>query len=203
VTLPSGAAVPVRITDEIDTKTAKAGDTFHGATASNLMFNGYTLAPSGTPVTGRIIDAKAAGHFSGAAELSVELVSLRLQAANGPQDVSLVTEALSSKAAGRGTNTAAKTGGDAAFGAVIGALAGGGTGAAVGAVSGGALGGGSNAFTRGKEIDVKPEQLLQFRTSAPVEVTVVLVDGHQIVPALASGSRLQPHANGTATNQRE
>jgi hypothetical protein len=53
------------------------------------------------------------------------------------------------------------------------------------------LGGGSNALSRGKEIVVKPEQLLPFRTSSPLEVAIVLVDGHQIFPAAASGPQLQ------------
>ncbi len=175
ITLPAGSAVPVRVTDEIDTKTAKAGDTFHGTTAASVTMNGFSLIPAGTPVMGRVIEAKAAGHLSGAADLSIELVSVRLQGANGPQDVSVLTQPLSSKAQGRGTNTAEKTGG----------------GAAVGALSGGVLGGGSNALSRGKEIVVKPEQLLPFRTSSPLEVTIVLVDGHQIVPADASRPQLQ------------
>ena len=191
VTLPAGSAIPVRVTDEIDTKTAKAGDTFHGATATSVTMNGFTLIPAGTPVTGRVIEAKAAGHFSGSADLAIELVSVRLQGANGPQDVSLLTQPLSSKAQGRGTNTAEKTGGGAALGAIIGGLAGGGAGAGIGALSGGVLGGGSNALSRGKEIVVKPEQLLPFRISSPLEVTIVLVDGHQIVPAAASGPQLQ------------
>ena len=189
VTLPAGSAIPVRVTDEIDTKTAKAGDTFHGATATSVTMNGFTLIPAGTPVTGRVIEAKAAGHFSGSADLGIELVSVRLQGANGPQDVSLLTQPLSNKAQGRGTNTAEKTGGGAALGAIIGGFAGGGAG--IGALSGGVLGGGSNALSRGKEIVVKPEQLLPFRISSPLEVTIVLVDGHQIVPAAASGPQLQ------------
>ncbi len=191
ITLPVGTTLSVRIADEIDTKTTKASDIFHGTTASTVLLNGFTLIPTGTPVKGRVIDAKAAGRFSGAAELSVELVSLRLPGGNGTQDVSLVTQPVSSKAAGRGTNTAMKTGGGAALGAVIGAVASGGTGAGIGALSGGALGGGSNGLSRGKEIDVKPEQLVQFHTSAPLEVTIMLVDGHQIIPAAATNAQLQ------------
>jgi len=191
ITLPAGSAVPVRVTDEIDTKTAKAGDTFHGTTATSVTMTGFTLIPAGTPVMGRVIEAKAAGHFSGAADLSIELVTVRLQGANGPQDVLVLTQPLSSKAQGRGTNTAEKTGGGAAVGAIIGGLAGGGAGAGIGALSGGVLGGGSNALSRGKEIVVKPEQLLPFRTSSPVEVTIFLVDGHQILPTAASGPQLQ------------
>ena len=191
VTLPIGTTLSVRMADEIDTKNAKASDIFHGTTASATLFNRFTLIPTGTPVTGRVIEAKAAGRFTSAAELSVELVSLRLPGGVGSQDVSLVTEPLSSKAAGRGANTAAKTGGGAALGAVIGAVAGGGAGAGIGALSGGALGGGSNALSRGKEIDLKPEQLLQFRISAPLEVTIMLVDGRQLVPVPATSAPLQ------------
>jgi len=103
-----------------------------------------------------------------------------------------VSQGLSSKAAGRGTNTAAKAGGGAALGAVVGALAGGGAGAGIGAASGGALGLGANLLTHGKEIDLKPEQLLQFRTAAPLNVTIMLHNGHQVVPPEIPGAQLQP-----------
>ena len=145
----------------------------------------FTAVPNETPVIGRIVDAKAAGHFTGASQLVVELVSVRLPGSSGAQDVSLVTEHLSNKAAGRGANTAEKAGGGAAFGAVVGAITGGGAGAGIGAASGGALGLGANAITKGKEIDLRPEQLLQFRTAAPLDVTIILQNGQQVTPGRA------------------
>jgi uncharacterized protein YcfJ len=166
VCLTSKTNLPIRITDEINTKTAKVNDSFHGMLAS-ASENGYVLLPTGTPVLGRVIEAKPAGHFTGTAVLSIELVSLKVGTPGGPRNVAVVTQELSSKAAGRGANTAAKTGGGAVLGGVIGALAGGGRGAAIGAASGGALGAGTNTITRGQEIDVKPEQLLQFKTTEP------------------------------------
>ncbi len=185
VTLPPGSVISVRLEDEINTKTAKANDTFRGTTASATVQDGFILIPTGTPVTGRIIDAKQAGHFTGQAQLSIELVSLKLPAPGAPQAVLLVTDPLSNEASGRGKNTAEKTGGGAAVGAIIGALAGGGTGAAIGAASGGAFGAGTNAVTRGKQIDLKAEQLLQFHTAAPLEVTVQLRNGTQVTPPAA------------------
>jgi hypothetical protein len=101
-----------------------------------------------------------------------------------------VTQQLSSKASGRGVNTAEKTGGGAALGALIGGVAGGGLGAGIGALSGGALGAGSNGLTRGKEIDLKPKQLLQFRTGAQFDVTVSVRNGQQIPPIAAAGTGL-------------
>ena len=103
-----------------------------------------------------------------------------------------MTQELSNKGQGRGTNTAEKAGGGAAFGAIVGGLAGGGAGAGIEAASGGALGLGANALTHGKDIDLKPEQLLQFHTSAPLDVRIMLVDGQQIVPQAASSAPLQP-----------
>lgn len=198
LTLPAGTVLPVRLTEEIDTKTAQAGSTFHASTASAVSFAGFTAIPSGTPVTGRIVETKAAGRLSGAALLGVELVSIKLPDGTAVvQDTSLVTQELSSKAQGRGVNTAEKTGGGAALGAVVGALAGGGAGAGIGAASGGALGLGANVFTHGKEIDLKPEQLLQFRTSAPLDVKVMLVDGKQLVPQAASPAPLQARPRAT------
>jgi hypothetical protein len=200
VTLPQGSAIPIRLTDELDTKAAKAGDTFHATTATNITSGGYTLARAGTPVTGRIVEAKAAGRLSGSAELTIELVSMKLFSPNSqdPEEVAVLSEQLSSKGAGRGANTAAKTGGGAAFGAIIGGLAGGGTGAGIGAASGGALGLGANIFTHGKEIDLKPEQLLQFRTAAPLDVTISLVNGHQVLPPASNGPALQSPLAGAS-----
>ena len=193
VSLAQGTALPIRLSEEINTKTAAANDAFHGITASAVIQNGYTLIPTGSAVTGRIVDAKSAGHFTGMAELSLELTSIRLNTPSGAQDVSIVTTPLSSKAAGRGANTVAKTGGGAAVGAIIGALAGGGSGAAIGAASGGALGAGTNAVTRGKEIVLKPEQLLQFHTGAPLDVSLSFRNGQQLptsVPRSALSTRV-------------
>lgn len=104
VTVPQGTTIPIRLTGEIDTKTATAGDTFNGTTAANVSNAGAVVIPTGTPVSGRIVEAKSAGRLSGAAVLSIELVSLKLPAPSGqPQDVSIVTKPLSNKNQGNGT----------------------------------------------------------------------------------------------------
>ena len=161
-----GTTLPIRLNGEIDTKTAKAGDTFQGTIAANVLSGATVALPTGTPVTGRIVDAKPAGRLAGAAELSLELVSVQL---NG-QPVALTTRVLSSKNNGRGTNTAARTGGGAALGAIIGGLAGGGAGAGIGAASGGVLGLGSNIIRPGQQIVLKPESLLQFQTASNLDL---------------------------------
>ena len=72
-----GTALPVRLNGEIDTKTAKAGDTFQGRFLQTSSQTNVALATS-TSVTGRVGEAKAVSRLSGAAELSLELVSVLL-----------------------------------------------------------------------------------------------------------------------------
>jgi hypothetical protein len=123
--------------------------------------------PRGTSVTGRVVDAKDAAHFSGSSLLSIELTQIELKGA----PVAVSTSAFSQQGKGRGKNTAMKTGGGAALGAIIGAIAGGGKGAAIGAASGGGLGAGVNAVTRGEQVKIPAETLINFKLQSPVTVT--------------------------------
>lgn len=191
VVLVQGAFIPIRITDPISSKTAKPDDEFHGTVATNVFQSNLVLIPSGTSVLGRVVEAKEAGHFVGQALLTIELVSIRLPSPDGPQDVSLITEPLSSKANGRGVNTAEKTAGGAGVGALIGGLAGGGKGAGIGALAGGGLGAGTNAITRGQEINVRPETLLRFRTESPLQVTVMMRGNMQVQTPAPAGPALK------------
>ena len=66
VSVSQNTVIPVRIAEEITTMTAAANDIFHGTTASAVVQNGYTVIPTGTAVSGRVITAKAAGfHRNG------------------------------------------------------------------------------------------------------------------------------------------
>ncbi|HXX27301.1 MAG TPA: hypothetical protein VEI99_02490, partial [Terriglobales bacterium] len=58
----------------------------------------------------------------------------------------------------------------AGIGALIGALAGGGKGAAIGAAAGGGVGGGVQAATKGQQIKLASETVLNFTLQAPVTV---------------------------------
>lgn len=189
VVLPADTYIPVRLSDEINTKTAQPNDVFHAELVQSIRFDNYTIIPRGTIFVGRVISAQAAGRFAGYPELSIELVSFTIDGPEGPQKVSVITEPISSRGQGRGENTAKKAGGGAVLGAIIGAIAGGGKGAAIGAVSGGALGAGMNV-RRGEEIDLKPEQLLQFKTNDTTVVDVYLHNGQQIPPAPATTPQL-------------
>jgi BON domain len=188
ITIPVNSSIQVRLSDSITTKTAKTDDQFHGTLAAGVYADGVVAIPTGSPVLGRVVSAKPAGHFVSAAELALEITTIRLPQPDGKgQDVGIVTEYLSSNGKGRGSNTAAKAGGGAAAGTIIGAIAGGGPGAAIGAASGGALGLGANAITSGGQIELKPEALLRFQTAAPLTTTIYEKNGVQIQLPAAPG----------------
>jgi hypothetical protein len=167
ITVPAGQSLLVRMIDGVDSKKNNVGDIFHASLETDLNINGTLVARKGTDVYGRLAEAKEAGHFSGSSELQLELTRMVI---NG-QDYPVVSSDYSLKGKGRGSNTAQKVGGGAVAGAIIGAIAGGGKGAAIGAGAGSAAGAGVQVFTRGQQVKVPSETLLEFRLQQPVTIT--------------------------------
>ncbi len=170
ITLPEGTVLPVRVTETLDSKTAQPNDVFHGSVAGDIAIEGVIAVPHGSAVTGRIVDAKDAAHFKGSALLSIELTQLTARG----HDLTLVTDSYSKQGAGRGKNTAVKAGGGAALGAIIGGLAGGGKGAAIGGLAGAGAGTGVNAVTRGEQVVIPTETIVNFTLRSPITVTVTI-----------------------------
>lgn len=166
VILPSGQALLIRMIDSVDSKKNNVGDIFHASLETDLVINGTVVAHRGADVYGKLDYAKEAGHFSGSAELELQLTSLIVDGATYP----LVSDDYTLKGKGRGGDTAKKVGGGAVLGAILGGIAGGGPGAAIGAGAGSAVGAGVQVFTRGKEVKVPSETLLEFRLQQPATV---------------------------------
>lgn len=167
LTVPEGTNLSVRLVDAVSSDKNHAGDTFKATLDSPVYVNDTVAIPSGADISGRVVDAKDAAHFSGSSALSLELTSIDFNGRNYP----IRSNQFSKQGAGRGKNTAEKVGGGAALGAIIGAIAGGGKGAAIGAGVGGAAGGGVQAATKGQQIRLTSEQLLNFQLQSAVTVT--------------------------------
>ena len=167
ITIPAGQPLLVRMIDGVDSKKNNVGDIFHASLETDLNVNGALVARKGTDVYGRLAEAKEAGHLSGSSELQLELTRMVI---NG-QDYPVVSSDYTLKGKGRGANTAEKVGGGAVLGAIIGGIAGGGKGAAIGAGAGSAAGAGVQVLTRGQQVKVPSETLLEFRLQQPVTVT--------------------------------
>ncbi len=166
VTIPSGTTLAVRLVDPIDSETSQPGQTFHATLDSPLAVEGDVAIPAGYDVEGHIVDVKSAGKFAGQSVLALQLD--RISA--GGKYYNLQTDQYRRQGSSRGKNTATKVGAGAGIGAIIGAIAGGGKGAAIGAAAGGGLGGGVQAATKGQQIKLPSETVLNFTLQAPLTV---------------------------------
>ncbi len=167
VTIPAGQSLLVRMIDGVDSSKNHVGDIFHATLETDLTVNGVLVARKGTDVYGRLAEAKEAGHIKGSSELQLELTRIVIDG----HDYPVVSSDYTLQGKGRGKNTAEKVGGGAALGAIIGAIAGGGKGAAIGAGVGAGAGGAVQVLTRGQQVKVPSETLLEFRLQQPATVT--------------------------------
>lgn len=166
VTVPSGTQLSIRINDEISSETAQVGDVFHGSISSPVTIGDRTVIPTTADVEGRVVEVKSAGRFKGQSDLVIELTRLMM---NG-KSYSIQTDRWSKQGSARGKATAAKVGGGAAVGAILGGIFGGGKGAAIGAAAGAGAGTGVSAATKGQQIVLKPETVLNFQLQNSISV---------------------------------
>ncbi len=166
ITAPVGTGISVRITEELSSKTAQDGEPFSGTVTRDVVADGFTVIPAGSAVSGRVIDAKDAGHFKGHSALSIELTSVRRHGETLP----IATDAYTVEGKNRGKNSAEKIGGGAAVGAVLGGIFGGGRGAGVGALAGGGGGTVLQGVTRGQQVSIPSESDIRFRLERSITV---------------------------------
>lgn len=167
ITLPAGQPLLVRMIDDVDSTKNHVGDIFHASLETDLNVDGVLVARKGSDVYGKLVTSQQSGKFAGHSELQLELTSMMIDGRSYP----LVSSDYNVQGKGRGADTAKKVGGMAAVGAIIGAIAGGGKGAAIGAAAGGATGAGVQVLTKGDQVRIPSETLLEFRLQQPVTVT--------------------------------
>ena len=166
VTIAAGTTLAVRLIDTIDSEKNQPGETFRATLNSPLSSEGEIVVPAGYDVEGHIVDVKSAGKFAGQSLLILQLDRLSV----GNKSYAISTDQYKRQGSSRGKNTAEKVGAGAAIGAIIGGIAGGGKGAAIGAAAGGGVGGGVQAATKGQQIKLPSETVLNFTLQNPVAV---------------------------------
>lgn len=167
LTVPSGTAVSVRLIDPLNSETAQQGQTFRASLNAPLSVNGEVAIPAGYTVQGHVVEVQSAGKFTGKSLLTLQLDKLTV---NG-KHYTLQTDQFHQETSGRGKKTAEKVGIGSALGGIIGAIAGGGKGAAIGAAVGAGAGGGVQAASKGSEVNLPSETVLNFTLQSPVTVT--------------------------------
>lgn len=167
-TIPAGASVSVRTISSLSTKTNKTGEPFSATLAAPLVVNGVVIARTGSNVAGTVVNSDPGGRVKGVACITLGVTSIttvdnqRLRVSTSPFEIL----AKSTK-----KKDAAKIGGAAALGTVVGAIAGGGKGAAIGAAVGGAGGTGVVLATRGDPAVLPSESIIKVRLSNSLRVT--------------------------------
>jgi len=168
VTIPAGTRISVRTIDAVDSTKNHVGDRFQASIEEPVTVDGAVVVPKRADVYGRLAESKTSGTFAGRSQLKLELTGIVV---NG-QTVPVVTGEYELAGKSRGASTAKRTVGGAAVGSVIGAIAGGGKGAAIGAGVGGGVGAGSEIVTKGDQVKVPSETLLDFTLQQDVSIPV-------------------------------
>jgi hypothetical protein len=166
MTVPAGTVISVRMIDGVDSTTNQVGDQFHASLESDIVVDGTIVAPKGADVYGKLGTVKSAGSIQGQSQLELELTGIRIQGSIVP----IVSGDYDVAGKSRGKQSAERIGGGAALGAVIGAIAGGGKGAAIGATVGAGAGTAVQVMTKGQQVKVPSETVLDFTLRAPILV---------------------------------
>jgi hypothetical protein len=168
-TVPAGTHLMVRMIDSVDSDKNHVGDRFRASLEQDFLVDGMVIAPKGTDVYGRLSEAKEAGHIAGRSQLKLELTEILI----GNRLQPIVTGEYEVSGSSRGSDTAKKVGIGAIAGTVIGAIAGGGKGAAIGAGVGAGAGAAVQVITKGEQVHVPSETLLDFRIDQPFSVSTI------------------------------
>ena len=166
ITVPAGQSLLVRMIDAVDSAKDSVGKVFRASLETDLTIGDTVVARKGTDVYGRLADVHKSGTFTGKSELQLELTRMVIDG----KDYPVVSSDYKLQGKGQGASTAKKVGGIGAAGAIIGAIAGGGKGAAIGAATGAAAGAGVQVLTKGAQVKVPSETLLEFRLQQPLTV---------------------------------
>jgi len=169
VTLAQHTAITLRLDQSISSKTSTSGQHFGGKLAQPLLVNGTTVLPAGTEFSGTVAQAVPAGKLAGGATLRIVLNSFSFQGKEYKVQAPPVVRVTQ----GQGKRTAKITGGGAAIGVLIGALAHGAKGALIGGAAGAGAGAvGAAATNKPQDIVMPAESLVTFHLGEAINVAI-------------------------------
>ncbi len=183
IVVPAGTHVPLRLTQGISTKTAKAGDGVYAETAFPIAIDNRMVIPAGTYVQGRISSVKRAGRVKGQAELLIHFTSMIYPSGytvmlpgaveNAPtvENASVKDKEGTIKGDGKGGKTATSAAEYGATGAIVGGLSRGGKGALIGGGIGAAAGAAIATLTRNTEVRMEAGTSLEMILQRPLELS--------------------------------
>jgi hypothetical protein len=166
IVVPAGTSITVRLAQALGSKSSQTGDSFAATVTDPISVGGEVVIPAASTARGTVVEAKAKGKVKGEARLKLALNKITV----GGDSYTIATSMSATTAKGKGKRTAATTGGGAAAGAIIGAIAGGGKGAAIGALVGGGAGFAGGALTGNSQIELPAETVLTFKLTESLTI---------------------------------
>ncbi len=158
--VPAGTELVVRTVETIDSRDARTNQTFAALVEQEVEnTSGHVIVPEGSHAR-LIIRHLSSGGKTGNPEMALDIQSMVVDGRTyqvNTTDLTLEGDT----GIGKNKRTAEATGGGALLGTIIGAIAGGGKGAAIGAVVGAAGGASAQVLTRGHDVRVPAETILQ------------------------------------------
>jgi hypothetical protein len=175
--IPSGAEIAVRA-DQAITADANAVGKIHPGTitADVLDKSGKVAIPRGSKA--QLVVVKDEGQNVVTKNINKNAVTLGLQSVTvhghrqllNTDSSNSTTQENGKPGIGANKRTGIYVGGGALAGTLVGALAGGGKGAAIGALAGGAAGAGAQVLTKGSQVKIPAETVLQFKLNQDLQL---------------------------------
>jgi hypothetical protein len=165
--LPTGTELAVRTVQEINSTGGAANQTFPAIVEYDVLGeSNNVIVPQGSSAE-LVVRSITAGGATGSPEIMLDIQSITV---GGRRYLVSTTDLNEQSGTGIGKNrrTAEAIGGGGVLGSILGAIAGGGKGAAIGVLAGAAGGAGVEVLTRGTEVRIPAETVLQFRLDKPV-----------------------------------
>src|SRR3954466_14837346 len=106
VNIPAGTSLRIVMDTGVDSSRDKTGTRFSGKTAEDVMVDGKIGIPKGSPVTGRLNQAKEAGRLAGQSMLELDLTDVTVNGQRFP----LMAEPMQMAGAQEGRKTARRAG---------------------------------------------------------------------------------------------
>jgi hypothetical protein len=88
--IPAGTSVAVRLRKSLSSATCRPGDSFEAVLDEPIIVRGKIIAPSGSNVTGKVLDARAAGELQESGYLRLGLTAVSLNGRSLPIQTSSI-----------------------------------------------------------------------------------------------------------------
>ena len=163
------SVIGLQVDTPVSTEDAEVEDNVEARVTRDVVVDNEIAIPAGAQVLGSVVLVEHAGQLKGSARLGVRFHTVVL---DDLYELPIATETVYREGRGRGSESAAKIGGAAVGGAILGAIFGGRQGAAIGSAAGAAGGTAAAMAGDGQPATFPAGSTLTVRLSQPATVTI-------------------------------